>query len=223
MEKENPASLWSERVWRYAEDIYQKILCSPFIKELAAGNLPREKYLHYLSQDRLYLKEYFRVLAHVASRIHPDEYAADFLRFATDGITVEQSLHSFYLGEKVNDDLQMSPTCALYTSTLKSMAYEPVEVEVAALLPCFVVYQRVGMHIYTSASGMENNPYKAWIETYADEYFEKATARAVEICDSLAARASEEIQNKMTEIFIFCTRMEYFFWDSAWKLEKWEI
>ena len=205
------------------QDIYEAILQSPFIKGLASGTLPREKYLHYLSQDRLYLEEYFRVLAHVASRIHPDEYAEDFLRFAMDGIAVERSLHSFYLGESIPDNLRMSPACALYTSKLKSMAYEPVEVEAAALLPCFVVYYRVGLHIYSSASGIKVNPYKEWIETYADEYFEKSTARAVEICNHLAEKASKEVREKMTEIFIFCTRMEYLFWESAWKLEKWEI
>ena len=89
--------LWSDGAWNYAEDIYEAIIRHHFIKELSEGTLPREKYIHYLSQDRIYLGEYFRVLAHIASRINSSEFAADFLRFSTDGIAVEKSLHSFYL------------------------------------------------------------------------------------------------------------------------------
>lgn len=214
---------WSESAWVAAEDIYQAILRHPFICQLAAGTLPEEKYTHYLSQDRIYLGEYFRVLAHVASRIRPKEYADDFLRFATDGIAVERSLHSFYLSRIPEEETEISPACALYTATLKSMAYEQVEVEAAALLPCFWIYYKVGCHIHSSANDLDSNPYKEWISTYADDYFRRATERAIEICDNLAADSSEAVRKRMTEIFRYCARMEYLFWDSAWELEKWEI
>lgn len=98
----------------------------------------------------------------------------------------------------------------------------PVEVEAAAVLPCFVVYQRVGEHIHARQQGADN-PYRRWIETYADPSFAEAAALATRICDELADAAGEETRQRMTELFVRCTRMEWLFWESAWRLETWNI
>ncbi|MDE6296260.1 MAG: TenA family protein [Muribaculaceae bacterium] len=223
MNQESKEVNWCEIVWRDASDIYDAIIAHPFIRELQEGTLSRERYLYYLSQDKIYLGQYFRVLAHIASRIEPADFADDFLRFATDGILVERNLHSFFLDGESGKQIVASPSCALYTSTLKSMAYEPMEVEAASVLPCFMVYYRVGCHIYNHASKVSGHPYRKWIDTYADKSFKTATERAMEICNILASRTTDEIRNRMTAIFRYCTKMEYLFWDSAWKLEKWKI
>lgn len=213
--------LWSEIAWKESEKIYNEIISHPFIKELAEGTLPRDKYLGYLRQDRLYLREYAKVLAHIASRIEKADYSESFLRFALDSIVVEREMHSFFLGkEKEREGNEMTSACALYTSTLKSQTYSPVEVEAAAILPCFLVYLKVGLHILSIVKDLDSNPYKEWIKTYADTAFEQSTRRAMEICDALAGKASEEIRGKMTQIFKECTRLEWLFWDSAWRLEK---
>lgn len=214
--------IWIDEAWLAAEDIYQSILDHPFIKELSAGTLPREKYIHYLSQDSLYLREYFRVLAHIASRLEDSSHAESFLRFALDGILVERSMHSLFLDHEGGSERvsEKSPACELYTSFLKSHALEPVETEAAAVLPCFVVYLKVGLHILATAKNLDGNPYREWILTYADEAFRKSTERAVEICNELAQNASPTLRRRMSGAFREATRLEWLFWDSAWRLEK---
>lgn len=221
MVKTENESSWLDQAWKESESIYEEIINHPFIKELAAGTLPLEKYLFYLTQDRLYLHQYSRVLAHIASRLDNSEYSESFMRFALDSIMVENSMHSFFLGvESKSDNVEMSDACAFYTSTLKSQAFEPVEVEAAAILPCFVVYLRVGFHILSIVDDLENNPYKEWIKTYADKSFEDSTKRAIEICNGLASEASDTVRKEMTRIFKQCTRLEWLFWDSAWHIVK---
>ena len=110
----------------------------------------------------------------------------------------------------------------LYTSVLRSQAAAPFEVEAAGVLPCFWVYQRVGETILARQTGGDN-PYARWIATYADPAFAEATARAVAICDELAAEASSAVRQRMTGIFVRCARMEWLFWDSAYRLERWKI
>ena len=213
--------LWSEIAWKESKKIYEEIINHPFIKELADGTLSLDKYLGYLRQDRLYLREYSRVLANIASRLDNKDHSESFLRFSLESIQVEAQMHSFFLGKEQNFEKdKMTAACALYTSTLKSQSYAPVEVEAAAILPCFVVYLRVGKHILSIVKDLENNPYKEWIKTYADTTFEESTRRATEICDYLAERSSESVREKMTKIFKECTRLEWLFWDSAWRLEK---
>lgn len=212
---------WSEHAWAQAQRIYGSILSHPFVCELAAGTLPREKFLYYLGQDAQYLKSYTAVLSHVASRLPYKDQVESFLQFATEGIAVERALHeSFIRGMELPP---VSPTCMLYTSVEKSMAYEDVAVETAALLPCFWIYRNVGRAILDSAGDLSTNPYAQWIRTYGDSAFDRSTDRAIEICDRLADESTCEVRRRMDEVFITCCRLEWMFWDSAYNLEKWKI
>ena len=213
---------WSDEAWEAALPVYRKILEHPFVEQLARGELAAEQFAFYLRQDSIYLSHYARVLAHIASRLSDTEQTASFLRFAADGIKVEKALHASFLGGDTPTQQQISPTCLLYTSVLESQATAPVEVEAAAVLPCFWVYQRVGEEILARQRG-DGNPYMRWIATYADPAFGESTRRAVAVCDALAARAGGEVRRRMTDIFVRCTKMEYLFWDSAGQLETWII
>lgn len=215
-------SRWSDLAWEAAEPVFRRILAHPFVEELAAGTLPGEKFRFYLRQDALYLDDYAGRLAHIASRLGRKDHIESFIRFASEGIEVERALHASLLGGEVPPPDEISPTCLLYTSLLRSQATAPVEVEAAAVLPCFVVYQRVGVSVF-DRSRMEGHPYAAWIATYADPQFAVATERAVQICDELAEAAGETVRRRMTDLFVRCTKMEWMFWDSAWNLEKWKI
>ena len=210
---------WSDGAWSAAEHIYKSILDLPFVKELAAGTLPGDTFMRYIGQDSLYINTYCKVLSHIASRLTDMRHVEAFIRFAGDGVAVEQALHSFYIDER---PAEMSPACKFYTSLLKAQAYEDVAVEAAAVLPCFWVYQQVGKNIAANAAGGDN-PYAEWINTYSDPAFEQSTALAIEICDALAENATEEIRRRMTDIFVECTRMEWLFWHGAYENLKWPI
>lgn len=255
---------WSDEAWEAALPTFEKILRHPFVGALAAGTLPAERFRFYIRQDALYLDGYARRLAHVAARLPRKEQTEAFLHFALDGIAVERALHAQFLAGDLPAPGEMSPTCLLYTSVLEAQATAPVEVEAAALLPCFVVYQRVGEAILAQARASEapdaagnrpgpghnsgtptpdgstaaganpnsgeqhltpllENPYRAWIETYADPAFAASAELATRICDELAAAAGTETRSRMTELFVRCTRMEWLFWESAWNLENWKI
>ncbi len=212
---------WSEEVWQAAQPIYRQILQLPFVKELASGTLSRERFLFYIKQDSIYVENYARVLAHVASRLPQMSQTEDFLKYALDGVAMERMLHESYLGDCGRGDTPPSPTCLLYNSYESAMGLQPVEVEAAVILPCFWVYQKVGSDIIAQSN--ENNPYWAWIKAYADPYMEQSTLRAIEILDQLAENASADIRSRMTEAFLYATRMEWMFWHSAYNLEQWEI
>ncbi|MDE7153563.1 MAG: TenA family protein, partial [Muribaculaceae bacterium] len=138
-------------------------------------------------------------------------------------VAVEKELHGSFLQVDMPLENEMSPTCALYTSTLLSQTLEPVEVEAASVLPCFWIYQKVGESIYAEGGSTASNPYRSWIDTYADPAFAESTNKAIEICNRLADNVSPAVREKMTKIFVKCARLEWMFWESAWNLEKWKI
>lgn len=93
---------------------------------------------------------------------------------------------------------------------------------VAAVLPCFTIYKEVGDYILKHQSKGEN-PYQDWIDTYGGEDFAKAVELAENIADELAAGASEESRAKMTEAYLMASKMEWMFWDSAYRMEAWPV
>ena len=113
-----------------------------------------------------------------------------------------------------------SPTCAHYTHYLLALAYNaPYEVAVAALLPCFWIYWEVGKHLLATAQA--DNPYQAWIDTYADEAFAAGVRKVIAISDQVAASASPAVRDQMFQAFVRAAQLEWMFWDSAYRLERW--
>ena len=214
---------WSEKAWEAITPVYDGILSLPFIQELMNGTLDREKFAFYIQQDALYLVDYGKVLTGLATRLTKTEHIEAFIGFAGDCLFVEKMMHDVFRAELVvKGTPKVSPTCLLYTSYLYSRFNAPVEVMAAAVLPCFWIYMEVGKYILTNQN-KDNNPFQAWIDTYVGDEFEKSVAKAVRICDELAEQCTKEQQNAMTEAFVTCTKMEWMFWDSAYRLEQWGI
>lgn len=215
---------WSESAWNVAKPTYDKILEQPFINGLIKGTLDKEKFSFYIQQDALYLAEYGKVLTGIASKLNKSEHISTFIHFAGDSVAVEQALHATFIN-KIDGAAksEMSPSCLLYTSYLSGkLATAPVEVIVAAVLPCFWIYKEVGDYILANQTKGEN-PYQSWIDTYGGEEFEKSVKMAISIADELADNCTPEQREAMTEVYIMCSKMEWLFWDSAWRLEKWAI
>ncbi|WP_407494777.1 thiaminase II [Elizabethkingia anophelis] len=213
---------WSEYAWKQIEEYYQLILAMPFVKELAEGSLSKEKFQFYMAQDSLYLEHFGRALALIGARAYNIQDVLSFTRFAENAIVVENALHESYFKDfDVTEKGKMQPVCHHYVHFLKSTAaLDAVEIAMAAVLPCFWIYQKVGDYIYDNKK-TGNNPYKKWIDTYSGEEFALAVQQAIEICDRAAEATTPEIRAKMTEAFITATQMEYYFWQAAYDLKSW--
>jgi len=210
-------------LWNEIEPIYQKILDLPFNKELRDGTLSENKFAFYMKQDALYLADFSKALAIAGAKSQTAEELKDFLDFATGAVVVERALHENFLQKfDTHIDVEKSPACFAYTHFLLSTAsIEDYPVAVAALLPCFWIYREVGLHIHQRAK--KNNAYQEWIDTYAGEDFSESVDRAIEITELAAQNSSENVRKRMRGAFIDSTRMEWMFWDSAYRLEQWPV
>ncbi|MCH7401766.1 TenA family protein [Belliella kenyensis] len=216
---------WSDEAWARIQPIYQKILDLDFNTQLANGTLDKEKFKFYMAQDAYYLGEFGKALSAISSRMRDLDDVLAYSNFATGAIVVERALHEGYfktLG--VPDDVKPTPTCLLYTNfLLNHAAYSSVEVALAAVLPCFWIYKRVGDYIYELQQDVSINPYKEWIDTYAGEEFASSVERAISITDKLADSSNSIQKESMHLAFERATKLEWMFWDSAFKMEKWPI
>ncbi|MBA7539405.1 Aminopyrimidine aminohydrolase [subsurface metagenome] len=214
---------FTTRLWGEIEDIYCRIIDLPFNQELMKGTLDHEKFLFYVQQDSLYLLDYSKVLAIIAAKSDGTERIRQFLQFADYSIAVEGWMHKKILEKySIWPDYQKSPVCFSYTNFLLSVsALRKIEEAMASILPCFWIYAELGDYIYSNAS--KNNPYKDWINAYAGGEFKDATEKALKITDELADSANDITKAQMKEMFILSTKLEFMFWDSAYKMEQWVL
>lgn len=214
---------FTDYLWKTIDPIFNKIIEHPFIKELTEGALPLETFQFYIQQDSLYLADFAKALGIAGTRAGHNQRMQDFFEFAIGGLVVERELHEKFFKEfNIDPDVNQQPACFAYTRFLLSVtALKSYQEGVAALLPCFWIYGEVGKHIIKKTA--PNNPYQAWIDTYAGEEFNQAVQKAIEITDEAAEHSSDETKQQMEETFVQSTKLEWNFWNAAYEREHWKI
>lgn len=218
---------FTDDLWSAAHNLRAAVHAHPFNTELAAGTLPRAAFAHYMVQDSLYLRGYARVLALAAAKAPGANEILECAKAAETAIVVERALHAGYLdqfGIAAGDveAAEATPACEAYVNfMLATAATDSFGVLVAAILPCFWLYQDVGTQI--AKTGAPDNFYQAWIDTYADESFAAATLRMRAIVDAAGAAAGLAERQRMTAAFLRCAQHEWLFWQSAYTQSDWPI
>ncbi len=219
--------MFSADAWKKNQSLYDTTLAMPFNRELADGSLSPERFQHYMIQDAHYLEGFGRALSLASAKGHSADHVVHFAVAAQTAIIVERSLHADYFAQfevSAADFASTEPTpvCEHYVSyLLRTAALDPFEVVLAAVLPCFWIYREVGKAIYAEADAA--NPYRAWIDTYAGEEFDRAVDEVIEITDAAARQASESMVAAMHHAFRRAVQLEWMFWDSAYRLATWPV
>jgi thiaminase/transcriptional activator TenA len=213
---------FTDELWATTADLRGRIDELPFLVALENGTLPQDRFDHYLAQDARYLAQFGRVLAHAAARSATTDELLFWTESAANTVRVERALHERHVQHL--DETPMSPTCLAYTSFLLSeCASGSYAVIVAAVLPCFWIYDDVGTRLKERLGDVTGHPYGDWISTYGDPAFTAATGRARALVDAAAGRAGSEDLERMRAAFASAARFEYLFWDAAWRTEAWRI
>ena len=190
----------AESWWNDIGDIRADTDALPFVQQLGDGSLHREAFVWYLAQDALYLRDYSRMLA-VASRLAPTRAEQAFWAASAHGaIDTELALHTSWIPDETLAGEQPSAVTTAYLNHLTAAgASGDYGLLVAALLPCFWMYQDVGTRLHPLSHA--THPYRSWLDTYADEEFATSTARAIEIVTGVAATADEPTRRRMVGAF----------------------
>ena len=97
----------------------------------------------------------------------------------------------------------------------------PFSVGCAAVLPCFEIYWKVGLELLDRSAA--SNPFRRWIDTYADEDFGRSVREAQALTDEAYHHASDDDRQAMRAAYLQASRYEWMFWDSAYREERWPI
>lgn len=217
-----------DRLRRAARSSWDLYVDHAFVRALGDGSLPDASFRHYLIQDYLFLIHFARAYALAA-------YKADTLadmraasRSMTAILDLEMGLHVRYCAGWGLDEAAMAAApeaqaTLAYTRFVleRGLSGDLLDLHVA-LAPCIIGYAEIAAALMADpATRLEGNPYRAWIEMYADPDY-RAVARAqVELLDRLGDRRGAAARfPDLLRTFDAASRLEAGFWDMGWTLAR---
>ncbi|MGW9114429.1 bifunctional hydroxymethylpyrimidine kinase/phosphomethylpyrimidine kinase [Microbacterium sp. NPDC055683] len=176
-----------------------------FVAALGDGTLDEADFAHYLAQDSLYLRGYARVLSRAADLAPTLEEQAFWAGSAHTCLETELSLHRARVGDEPAEE---SAETAAYLSHLRAASGDHATL-VAALLPCFWLYQDVAERL--AARRRPGHPYADWLEMYASDAFALSTREAIRWTQRAAHGADDAALARMRAAFLASARHELAF------------
>ena len=218
---------WSTELWDSARPVYDAILEHPFLRGLTSGELPEACFAYYVAQDAHYLRDYARALAVVGAKAPTHADTGMFGRHAAETVEVELALHDKLLPQLGLDPagldaVPVSPTTTAYTSYLLATVHNGSFAEgLAAVLPCYWIYQRVGSELLRQ--GSPDPRYRTWIDTYAGPEFQAVVDAVLALVDRCGEGLSAAEAARAQRHYLTTSRYEWMFWDAAWRQETWPV
>lgn len=200
----------TEAFWKASQDLVRACETHPFVRGIATGDLPRERFAFYVGQDAFFLEAFARAYALALAKA-PDRESMEAFRELLNGVFEELRLHQGYAA-RWGVDLRPEPAPATRTYTdflLRVAALEPPGHTVAAMTPCMRLYAHLGQFLRPHTDPA--SPYREWVETYASPAFEALARRLEALLDRLPGE--EEIQRALYRTAMEC---EVRFFDAAW-------
>ncbi len=201
----------SNKLFEKNMDIVKLCEEHPFVQGIGSGELEREKFVYYMSQDAFYLTSYVRAFALGIAK-GKDRRSMELFKDLVDGTFNELKLHDSF-SKKWGFPLEVSPAKATlnYTDFLgRVAAFEDIGSIAAATLPCSILYAYLGTKLAEDFN--PNTPYEDWIKTYSSQEFKSDTKKL----ELLVNDYGKDIK-KLEGFYRRAMELEYDFFDAAYK------
>lgn len=201
----------------------RQIYNHPFNLQLFAGTLSPKVFGRYLRDDYFYLHRFSSVLQRLSERTaFIDPHLAKQLAYLGQDLIAGELKMQLQYREHLKDPGSIKPGAAIsaYVDYLEMMLDKaPNVVTLSAILPCFLIYQELGMR-YKKAHYSHQNPYKQWLATYSSPDFINTTQNLTATVTQHGNQSSFVLRLRMQEAFKQAIQFELDFFDEVCGLEK---
>lgn len=217
----------SERIYACAQTFWPRYLQHPFVREMAEGTLPLEKFRRYMLQDYIYLRNYMKVFA--AILLQSEDF--EEIRFLCGEMsnTVEETFRTHIpymkrlgITEAEIRDTVAHPDNSAYTQyMLRTAQAGDVLTGLILLLNCSWSYAYIAENMaerYVGAVG--RGSYGAWFSAYLSAEYRQANQALIDRIDRMAEDSSEERAQELCGIFGKCCLFDLRFWDAVYAGEN---
>lgn len=210
-----------DRLRQGAGPLWTGYVDHPFVRGLRDGTLPQAAFRRYLTQDYLFLIHFVRAYALSGYK----STSLENLHAAAAGMTAllaEMKLHVTYCTEWDLSEVEMAAEpeaveTVAYTRFVfeRGTAGDLLDLQVA-LVPCVLGYAEIGSALQHHAT--TDNPYAAWIASYAGAEYQQAAQAAAATLSRIGARSGAEARLlDLQASFDTAVRLETAFWDMGWR------
>lgn len=216
-----------ETLRRGCEPVWSGLLTHPFLRELASGTLPPDKFRFFLEQDLLFLPEYCRALAIGLAKAEDEPARRQLARALSDTLELELPGTRALLERAIDIGAEdrggaaaPAPASLAYASFLVATAFRGGTLEtLTAVMPCAWSYADVAVALRDEIA--EHPLYADWLRFYASTDYGALVAELKAELERLAAAADAPRVRRCAEIFTTGARLEQSFWDMAYRLDQW--
>ncbi len=215
---------FTEHLHEAAAPVWTACLEHPFLRGIADGSLPVEKFRYFMLQDYLYLFDYARVFALGVVKAREPSLMRTFAKNVDAILDGEMNLHRAYmarLGIDEADVFAVKPALdnLSYTNYMLSVAQTGGVAElVASILACSWSYAEIGQTLAAIPGTLDHPFYGEWVRSYSSAEYTETNDALIDLTEALAEGLSEEQRAYLTEIFVNCSRYELGFWTMAWEM-----
>jgi thiaminase (transcriptional activator TenA) len=221
---------FTDRLYQNVQPIWEKNHHHPFVQELGKGHLDKEKFIHYMKQDYVYLIDYARLFAIGALKAQDLHTMGKFAQILHETLNFEMELHrqfaaEFGISREELESTKPTPVNLAYTRYMLHAAQNGSLAEVVAcLLPCAWDYWEIGKYLRKQyVDQIKTNPYAKWIDTYDSDTFAAGARWLIQLMDELAEGKPEHELARLEEHFQMTSRYEYLFWEMNYYKQDWPI
>ncbi|MFI3238617.1 MAG: TenA family transcriptional regulator [Lachnospiraceae bacterium] len=200
------------------QPIWEQCLQVGFIKEMCNDTLSQEKFLNYIIQDSLYLRDYIRVhaMAVFKSRTLKEmKVFASVLGYVNDS---ENATRLKYLSDNnlTDDDIEnfeKNHVCKAYTDFLFDYAVNQDIPEILmAFIPCMIGYYEVFRLVLKQYPQIMTSYYKEFVCDYTTNEYKKSCDEWIAFANVICESLDDERKNNLKKIYTQSSMYELEFW-----------
>lgn len=219
----------SERLYNSIIDLWNKYNEHPFVKGLADGTLPLEKFQFFMIQDHLYLMQYAKVFALGVLKAKNESDMRLFSSLIAATLDTENALHQDYLRRlNISQEMIAQAKPSIVTDSYTNYMIAIAEKEglgelMAAVLSCSWSYKLIGDFMEKFPGATEQEFYGEWVNMYISDGYRSSNQLMIDMVDRLTEGYTEQQIQNLEHIVYVCSQYEYMFWDMAWNQKMVEV
>lgn len=216
---------FSKQLRQEIKPVWERCYEHPFLRELANGNLPLDKFQFYLLQDNKYL-DAFDELHQFLSQKMPTPAMAKSLMMALnpESSEIKNRQNVAEMVGITDESVERTPLAPTTTAYINHMYYQSYfvspEAGVASLLPCYWSYAECFKRMNDSVH-QTTDIYQTFIDQYAAPLFQRSSEILIALVDQLADQADEKTKKQMQMAFKISSDYEFMYWGMCYDREQW--
>lgn len=217
-----PKLTFTQELWSSVHDIYNRMIQLRFLNEMLNDTLNPRIYDYYIIQDYYYFIDRGNMLNNLIMQCTNNEEVLEFLSIQNDKNKkfLETLLNDNNLALSSEFQIVKTPACLDYTKLLFKLGNSSEDCSwmdgLIALLPCTLVYAKIGDWMIQSGQCPATKRYSDFIDAYRDQAKRDRLLNFLELVNRVVDSCSYEQRQKLEQIFQKVCKYEYAFWDDAY-------